>query len=295
MKPTSVTGIKILGVVCVMMTNIAYGLLPSFSFMAFSAGIATETLLFNKFLYGFLLVGLLIVWKKIPMRLQSAQILPVLITCAAYIGIATSLYLAYDRISGSLATVISFTYPAMIMVIDIVTGRKAFSGKRLASILFSLAGLLLIVMDGDLNPELGGVCFALLTAVCYVIYVFGLNSKKLESLDSLTVTGYLLLSGTLFHFLRCFLSGRPLYTSGPRQLFYILLLALVCVFMAVLCFCLGVRWLGSGDAAIINTLEPAFACFFSWLLIGDPMTRNMILGSLLIVTAMLLANWKTAA
>jgi len=283
---------RFLGISCVMMTNIAYGLLPAFSFMAFSAGVATETLLFDKFLYGTVLVGLLIVFMKIPMKLQRHQILPVLITCAAYICIATSLYLAYDRISGSLATVISFTYPAMIMAIDIATRKKKLSLTRVASVLFSLGGLVLIVVDGDLNPEPLGICFALMTAVFYVVYVYGLNSKKLEGVDSLTVTGYLLATGAAFNFFRCLISGQPLFTTGMEQLFYMVLLAVVCVFMAVLCFCLGVRWIGPGDAAIINTFEPAFACFFGWLLIGDPMTRNMILGSGLIVIAMLLANWK---
>ena len=68
--------IKFLGISCVMMTNIAYGLLPAFSFMAVSTGVATETLLFNKFLYGAVLVGVLIVFMKIPMKLERHQVIP---------------------------------------------------------------------------------------------------------------------------------------------------------------------------------------------------------------------------
>ena len=41
---------KILGVICVTITSICYGLVPSFSFIAFGMGVETATLLFDKFL-----------------------------------------------------------------------------------------------------------------------------------------------------------------------------------------------------------------------------------------------------
>ena len=39
---------KLLGAICVIITSVCYGLVPSFSFISFGLGVATETLLFNK-------------------------------------------------------------------------------------------------------------------------------------------------------------------------------------------------------------------------------------------------------
>ena len=44
------TNRKWLGVLAVTITSICYGLVPAFSFVSFRMGVATETLLFNKFL-----------------------------------------------------------------------------------------------------------------------------------------------------------------------------------------------------------------------------------------------------
>ena len=43
---------RILGAGSVTITSICYGLVPSFSFIAFGMGVETATLLFNKFLYA---------------------------------------------------------------------------------------------------------------------------------------------------------------------------------------------------------------------------------------------------
>ena len=95
---------------------------------------------------------------------------------------------------------------------------------------------------------------------------------------------------TVFNFFRCLISGKPLFTTGFNQLWLMLVLAVFCAFMAILFFCMGVKLIGPGNAAIINTFEPVLACFFGYTIIGDVLTPNMLIGSALVVLAVFIAN-----
>ena len=61
--------------------------------------------------------------KSCPFAWRKAARMMILIGLA-YIGIATTLYFAFDYISGSLATIVSFTFPAMIVAIEMITGKE---------------------------------------------------------------------------------------------------------------------------------------------------------------------------
>jgi drug/metabolite transporter (DMT)-like permease len=123
-----------------------------------------------------------------------------------------------------------------------------------------------------------------------VVYVMGLSSKTMKTQQSMVVAGYVLLSSAVFNFFRCLLSGKPLFAVAPNQLIYILLLAVVCAFLAILFYCIGLKNISAGNAAIINTFEPVVACILGYVLIGDILTPPMIFGSALIVVAVLLSN-----
>lgn len=281
---------KLVGSLCIIGTTICYGLVPSFSFMAYETGVVTETLLFNKFFYASILMWAYILIKKIPFKLSKQAFKPMIAIMLSYIGLATTLYIAFDYISGSLATIISFTFPAIVIAVEMISGREPVRTVKIAAVIISLIGLCLIVWSPDMEIQIIGVIFALACAGCYTVYTIALSSKSLNDLHPLVTPGYVLLSSAIFNFVRCMISGEPLFTENIHQLSYMFLLAVVCAFAAILLFCLGVKLIGPTNASIINTFEPVFACIFGFLLVGDIITRSMIIGGLLVVTAVLLTN-----
>lgn len=289
---------RLIGSLCIIGTTICYGLVPSLSFVAFETGVVSETLLFNKFFYAAILMWAYIFIKKIPFRLEKQAVKPMLAVVIAYAGIATTLYLSFEYISGSLATIISFTFPAMVIAVEMIRGREKVRVVKILAVVISLAGLCLIVWSPDMKIKILGVIFALLCAVCYTVYTIGLSAKALDQVNSIVTAGYVLVTSAVINFFRCLISGNPLFTENATQLGYMLLLAAVCAFAAILLFCLGVRLIGPSNASIINTFEPVCACLFGYLLVGDVITASMVIGGLLVVTAVLLTNLpekKTAA
>lgn len=280
----------IIGTLCILGTTICYGLVPSISFLSFAQGVSTETLLFNKFLYASIAIWAYILITRINPKLSGSAAKIMILVAVSYIGIATTLYFSFDYISGSLATIISFTFPVMILIIEMIRGVETVKISKIVAVLISMGGMLLIVYGPGIKPNIIGILFALGTAVCYTIYILGLASKQMKSSNSIVVAGYVLLASAVFNFVRCSVSGEPLFTSGIHQLILMLILAVVCAFAAILLNCIGIKLIGSVRASIINTFEPVVACVFGYVLIGDDITQNMIIGAVLIITAVLIIN-----
>jgi len=281
---------KLLGTLCIIGTTLCYGFIPSLSFLSFAAGVKTETLLFDKFLYAAVLMWAYILIKRIPFKVDKDALKTMIAICLSYIGLATTLYLAFNYISGSLATIVSFTFPPIIIAIEMITKMEPVRLLKIVAVTLAMAGMVFIVGKPEMGGELIGIAFAFGTSICYVIYIMGLSAKSIKKMNSMVVAGYVLLSSAVVNFFRCIISGKPLFTSGFDQLGLILLLAIVCAFMAILLYCTGVKLVGPGNAAIINTFEPAVACVLGYLLIGDELTKNMLVGAALIIVAVLLAN-----
>ncbi|MBR5329785.1 MAG: DMT family transporter [Firmicutes bacterium] len=281
---------KMCGILCILGATVAYALVPSFSFLAFGVGVETETVLFNKFFYASILIWAYIFFKKIPFRV-SKEAFPVLAAIViSYIGLATTLYLAYDYISGSLATIISFIFPAFVLAVEMIRGTEPVRLLKIFAILLAIVGLGFTVWNPDMQVHFLGVLFALLCAVCYAVYTLCLASKKLADFHSIATAGYVLLGSTVFNFFRCMISGKPFLALAPEQLGCMLMLSVICAFSAILLFCIGVKIIGASNASIINTFEPVFACVFGFLFVGDEITLGMVIGGILVVTAVLIAN-----
>lgn len=281
---------KLLGAICVTITSVCYGLVPSFSFLSFRMGVETETLLFNKFLYASIIMWAFILLRRIEFRFSRKAALVMCVACAGYIGMSTSLYVSFDYISGSLATIVSFTFPAMIVAIEMITGREPVKMVKILAVILSFAGLCLIVWAPDMEVNIIGVVFAFGAAVGYVVYIFGLSAESIKKENSFAIAGYVMASAAAVNFIRCAISGKPLFVTEPAQIGMMILLSVVCVFLAILFYAIGVRLMGPGNAALVNTLEPVLACVFGHFLVGDVLTKVMLIGSALVVAAVLLTN-----
>lgn len=281
---------KTFGAIAVIITSICYGLVPSFSFLAFRMGVETETLLFNKFLYAAIIMWAFLLIRKINFRFSRKAVLGMIVTCAGYIGLSTSLYISFDYISGSLATIVSFTFPAMIVAIEMITKKEPVRIAKIIAVLLSFAGLLLIVWSPDMKADPLGILFAFGAAVGYVVYLLGLDSKAVRQESSFAIAGYVMSSAAVVNFFRCLVSGKPLFVTEPAQIGMMILLSVVCVFLAILFYAIGVRLIGPGNAALLNTMEPVLACIFGYFLVGDVLTPIMLVGSAMVVAAVLITN-----
>lgn len=281
----------LMGTFCMLASTICYGFISTISIKALNAGAATETILFDKFLYAAILIWAYILIKKIPFKIEKSQIPMLVAVIVSYNMLALCLYEAFNYIPGNLSIVLNFTYPAMIIAFEALTGRVRFSIIRAGSILFSVIGFVLIVCEESVTLNILGIIFAIGAAVSQACYVIALGSDRVRRLHPIAAAGYVTAGAAVFNLVRTAFSGEPVFTSGGEQLVWTLVLSFFCAFLAILLFCIGVNMIGPGRAAVINTLEPVVACVAGYVFLSETMTFTMALGCVAIVIAVFIINF----
>jgi len=134
---------------------------------------------------------------------------------------------------------------------------------------------------GDLLTLASAVSFAL-----QVVYV----SKYTRRLDSITLTSAEIATVAVLSSPAALLSGIP--RMSLWELAALAYLALAATLLALLLQVEGQKSVDSTTAAIVFSMEPVFAAFFSRLLLGEVLTRGVLIGGMLISAGMVLSSHK---
>ena len=280
------------GFILIMITCITYGVMPALTQLSYKAGLSVGTMLFGRLMLGAMLIWMTIFIKKLHFRVDRKHLGFMLLTgCASVVQMIT-MSESYRFLPGAIVSLLLFLYVSVVVVIEVLIGREKVNKTRISCLLCSFCGLVLVIWTPGEGVQLngGGVILALVAAFFYGLYAIGLGEKRTKALDSEVVIGYMLIPPITFSFIRCITSGEPILPQTSLQGMYIFLLAFFCVFVAGVCFCKGVKYIGSSNAAIFNTLEPVVAYFAGIILMDDKVSSNAIIGGILILGAIIYLN-----
>lgn len=283
---------KVKGFIFVMMTCITYGIMPALTQLSYKAGLSVSTMLFGRLSLGVLLIWATIFVRKMNFRVDKKHLgFLLLIGCASVVQMVT-MSESYRFLPGAIVSLLLFLYVSVVVVIEILMGREKFNKTRIICLLCSFGGLILVIWTPGQGIQLNGtgLILVLVAAFFYGLYAIGLGEKRTRALDSEVVIAYALIPPILFSLARCIASGEPVFAQTPRQWMYVLLLAFFCLFVAAVCFAKGVKYIGSSNAAIFNTLEPVVAYFAGIVLMNDKISFNAVAGGLLILGAIIYLN-----
>lgn len=99
-------------------TSMTFGLIPLFTLPVLGKGVGYESILFHRFLFATLALGLMIIVKGESFRIKPRRELPMLVLLALfYTASSLFLLLGYNYMGAGVATTIHFTYPLMVSLI----------------------------------------------------------------------------------------------------------------------------------------------------------------------------------
>ena len=200
------------------------------------------------------------------------------------------LYEAYRRIGVSLASLLYYCGPVIVMALSPVLFRERLTGRKLAGLGAVLAGLLLVNgrTDGALDPW--GLACGALSAVLYAAMVIcskkaphiaGVENAALQVAASfLTVTGFLAAGGD-------WPAAVP-STSWP----WVLTLGILNTAVGCYLYFSSIHCLPVQTVAVCGYLEPLSAVALSVALLGEAMSPLQALGALCILGG---AAWSGTA
>lgn len=177
----------------------------------------------------------------------------------------------------------------MVAVIMGTFFKEKISAITVFSILLALSGIALLY-QGDGNKPLStiGIIFVLLSSLSYAIYIVGVNRSSLKTLPTTKLTFYAILFGLSVYIVRLNFCTELQIIPSPLLWADVLALAILPTAVSLICTALAIQSIGSTPTAILGALEPVTALFFGVLLFHEKLTPRLMVGILMIITAVTL-------
>ena len=185
-----------------------------------------------------------------------------------------------------------YTYPTWVTVIAAIRGKEPLTGRRLAALVLSLAGIVAMVGlpgAGRSSDATVGVLLALAGALAYALYIpmLGDFSRELGA----ALVAMLTAAGAAVILVAAALAGGGIIVRQPGVVWMaVVVMALVCTVIAFMCFLRGLETLGPVRTAIVSTVEPFWGALLASLVLAQPLTVRTLTGGALVAAAVIILN-----
>lgn len=271
------------GTLAILGSSLGYATLPVLAKMALEAGVDVLPLLAWRFFVGAGLVWMVLIATRRPVP-SRATLLPLLGLGALYATNSFAFMAGLVWIPASLASLVFFTYPAVVVLLARVFVGEPLTTRRLAALVLALAGCALTAGFGVSGGNPRGV-FLVLAAVALIALFIVASHPVLEVSPELGGSAVILTGTAVVTAIVTAAVADFTLPGGPRVVLIVVLLGLLSTALPVTLFLAGIKWIGPGRAAVFSTLEPAFTLALAALLLGERLTGLQLGGGALILIA----------
>ncbi|HEY0636415.1 MAG TPA: DMT family transporter [Pseudonocardiaceae bacterium] len=279
-----------LGVVCCLGSAAGFGLGPIFAKGAYALGATVPVALAGRFTMAAALLWLLVLLRarrtgRRPTLGPSRVLLTVVgLGAVGYAAQAAFYYGSLTRVDASLAALLVYVYPGLVVLLALFLGRERPTRRRLTALACSALGLVLLLGSAGTGPVDGpGVLLVLGAAVCYSLYLT-VTAGLPPDLDPVLVAAVITTAaaGTL---ITLGAASGTLHAPRPSAWLWLLGLAVVATVVPIAALYVGIRSLGAPTAAILSCVEPAVAVLSAAVFYGERLTPVQFLGGAIVLTA----------
>ena len=238
-----------------------------------------------------------VAWRTVPRR----QWLVVGLAGPASALMNLAVFVAFERISIALAMLGFYTYPAIVAVVVVVTGRERLDGGRILALVLAMVGMALVVLgqvspDGAVRLDVLGIGLVLVAACLNVAYLFAVREGYLAIPAREAALAVLVIS-LAWYLVLSIVSGQidalALPLRDPAVLPWLLLAGTVGAALAVVLFTAGLRIVGGVRTSIMMLLEPVAASVLALIVLGEVLTPIQAVGGALVLGAAVLVERRS--
>jgi len=280
---------KIKGILFIIISAISFGIMPILAKLSYWGGSNTYTTLFLRFFFAALMVLYYLKSKGISVKLTKRQLLLVVpLGVFGYTLTSTSIFMAYNYISVGMASMILYVYPAIVTLLSYLFYKEKISARKAISLIISLVGIYVLIDMGSSSVNVKGLILAGLAAILYSLYVLGSSLKEIKDINSYVLTFYISCASAVLMFIVSMSTGNLNLHISFYGIVAILLLAFISTVVALMAFLEGVRIIGPSKASIFSTLEPIVGLILGILILNEPISARIIVGSIMIVASIII-------
>lgn len=202
-----------------------------------------------------------------------------------------TLFGAYKLLNVSLATLIYYVGPILVLLFSPVLFREKLSGRKILSAAVVAAGLICIsgsIVLSGMNSL--GLLVAMLSALFYAaLIIFNKKIVRTTGLHTAAIELDVAFAVVLVYTLCT--EGLPRMLAGDLP--YIAGLGFINTGLAYLLYFTGLQKLSGQSVALISYLDPVSALLFSAVFLHEAMTPVQIIGAILIIGGAMIGEIKT--
>lgn len=282
---------KIFGTASVIIASLLFGLGYTFGSIIRAEGMSeTCNGLWTSLISIFCNLLFCLIRRKNPFkRISRKQMLQCIICGVSATWLCNVMFqVAYNYLSVAEATMLHFLHPSLIAVFMTVCFKEKFTREKLAAIVSSIVGMLLITGGCQAN-SLTGIAAALATGVLYAVYPVMLETTSLREVESSTVVMYMNIFSAISAAVVSASTGTFMLPNTSTVLLCDIFVAVTGV-TAYLLTGYGVRIIGATNASFGSMLEPIASCVFAALALNQPLESNVFFGAVFIILSILFTS-----
>jgi drug/metabolite transporter (DMT)-like permease len=270
------------GVIYILISGVAFGLLPWFARIAFDHGAQPLGLLTVRFLIATvcLVVFHLVIRRHVswPSRRMFAKLL--LLGAIGYAPQSAFFAFGIERIDISLATVVFYTYPVMVVLLSWWLLKQSPTRAVVTALMTAVVGAAMTagqIQSGSWT----GVVLMFAAALWYSGYIIAVSRmlKEFDAFMSLTV----IMIGAACAHTTLWLITRADLPSDVQGWSASAAAAIISTIVALGLLILGVQRIGPGNASVLSTIEPVVSIAVGIIALNESLTGVRVVGAILVV------------
>ena len=276
------------GYLFAVLSAIIYGSMPLMAKYIYADGVTPMTLVFLRNLFAIIPLAALAYREKKTLKVPK-ELLPsiALISLFGCCITPTLLFSSYQFIASGTATVIHFSYPAMVVIAQVLFLKKKVLPASIVSVVLCVLGVSLFYSPGETFNFTGGA-LALLSGVTFATYVILLSCFDSSNVSGFLFGFYVTIVSTAAAFIICLVSGNLVLPSSALGWGLCVVFSLLVTVGAVVLFQQSTFLIGGERASILSTLEPITSLVFGVIVFKEPLGIRVLIGSVLVVAASIL-------
>lgn len=278
----------IIGYPAGIITGITYGLNPLFAVPLMNNGTATESILFFRYFFAVLILGLFLMIRKQSFKISCKQIGILFILGLLYTSSSVFLFEAYEYIASGLATTLVFLYPVLVAIIMVFL-KVVPSWPVWLAIIATFGGVVIMAQsDGTQTINPIGILLSIASALVYALFIIIINrNKAIAGISNTLLTFYTLTVGAIVFIGKIIFSGIAI-TAGITawtDWFNLIGLAILPTIVSTATLAIASRNIGATKASVLGVFEPITAIVVGTFMFDEPLTTNIILGISIAIVA----------
>ena len=280
---------KVKGFMYGVATSVTFGLIPLFTLPLMQKGMASDSILFYRFITATAALALMMIVKKESFRVSWRDLAVIVLLAVFYTASSMFLLYGYEAMGAGVATTLHFTYPVFVTLLMFALFREKASWVTWTAVVLAIAGVAKLSLNGtELKLDPVGVGVVLLSAVGYASYIIAVNKSRVRDMHSRKLAFYVFVFTTLMFAVKNGLGGGVQPLPNAVSAVNVVLLAVAPTVISNITLLLAVRNIGGTLTSILGALEPVTAVCIGAMVFSEEFTLSEAVGITLILVAVVL-------